>query len=124
MSAWENVPTDEDGWSAEETEEWLLGVFRELAGFARDAQMHDRDGYVCHVVGSVPCLALGHKPDDEGQWEDGLDGHEFGFDSDLICSNTRFDTACTYCENNYCEYEPFPSLWSLPGVAYTAREEV
>jgi len=117
MSAWETVPSVEDlaTWTDGEIEEYLRDVFDELSGYSDEARRHDRDGYFADLAWSEKCQALGHEPNEFGEWdEDEL--HESGWDGELLCVMTRYGEACTLCEGE-CSYEPAPNLWTLRGVA-------
>ena len=117
MSAWEDVPTGKDleDWETDELEEYLQDVYRDLRDYVQDAKLHDEDGYLCDLAGSEACLALGHVPNEHGEWSDEDDQHPSGWDGDLLCKATRYATACSYCEGE-CSFESLPRLWTLPGV--------
>jgi hypothetical protein len=111
VSAWEGPPEpgelDDD-----ELEEYLLDVFRELRLNFLERAGHDRDGYFCHVAGSTECMALGHKPNADGEWTDEDDDHHSAWDGDLICPATRYADACSQCEGE-CSMPDVPDLWAL-----------
>lgn len=69
---------------------------------------HNRDGYFAEVAGSEKCLALGHKPDPEQDWdtEELYDSHPYGWDGERLCIGTKYGAACTECESEDCPWEP------------------
>lgn len=117
MSAWEDVPTVAEmaEWSEEDSEEWLVDAFDELAGYFAESKRHDQNGYMAREAGSKWCLELGHKPNEYGDWpeDDGI--HESGWEGTLLCKATQYDTCCTECEGE-CDYEWPPPIWAMSGV--------
>jgi hypothetical protein len=119
VSAFDAVPTLTDVNEMEQDGDldWYMEqVYDEIAEAHRERAHHDRDSFFCDYAGSEDCLALGHQPDDEGNWDD--DNHQMGWDGDVICPATRSGAACSQCEGE-CNFDGEPlfgtreDLWKL-----------
>ena len=119
MSAWEGIPAAGE-LDEIEMEEWLTDLFDDLRADFRERRFHDRDGYLCDLAGSEQCLALGHRPDENGEWELD-DDHQGGWDGDVICPATKYATACTSCESADCPMQELPNLWALASATPTTE---
>ncbi|NQX36266.1 hypothetical protein [Herbiconiux sp. VKM Ac-2851] len=105
-------PIDEDD---------LADVFWTLRWHHRERATHNADGYLCEMAGSTQCLALGHHPDENGEWDE--DTHPVGWDvGDPLCPATRFEAACTTCEGPVSDCESQRDIisrdefWALVGT--------
>ena len=117
LGPWDDVPEVDQEW-LEFTDDELEGILGSLAAsLAYEQQQykpHDQDGWFAEFAGSTACLALGHKPNEYGEWdEDAI--HESGWDGETLCTSTKYGSACTHCEGE-CDMQAPPSLWALPGV--------
>lgn len=106
-----------DGFSAaqpvENEDDWLDCVRWPVNVAWMERKNHDRDGYLCDIAGSPACIALGHTPNADGDWEEDDEDHPSGWGDGVICPATRYADACTYCESEDCPWQPFDTsaLW-------------
>lgn len=108
-----------DGYTAADPvpdEDWNDEVRRRVNRNLQERRFHNSDGFMCYLAGDPECLALGHKPDPDGEWYDG-DLHVNGWNGDTVCPETRWGTACTECETETgdCDYEApdVRAFWDL-----------
>jgi hypothetical protein len=100
----EHEPIEDDDWVDEVR--WQVNLW-----WQERREGHDQDGYFCDAAGDPTCLALGHKPDEDGEWE--YDTHPSGWEGEQVCPATRYDSACTVCEGE-CQWGQFfdpTALW-------------
>ena len=106
MSAWEDVPTPAETAMMErdgELDEYMRDVYTDLLRAKRECKLHDSDWFLCDSAGGKDCLALGHKPEPDGQWDD--ETHPVGWNDEPICPATQYGAACSYCENECDAWE-------------------
>jgi hypothetical protein len=100
-------------------EDWLDVVRWDVNRYWAERGFHNRDGFLCDFAGDPSCLALGHTPDPETEWDDD-DDHPYGWGGNPICPATKYATACTECESDDCEWDgptDARSFWALFGKA-------
>ena len=107
---------DVDGYTSADPvadEDWLDEVRWQVNRNWQEKPFHNRDGYMCEEAGSPECLALGHQPDTDGDWND--DEHPSGWGYEPVCPATQYGSACSECESDDCSWTPTDSaaFWEL-----------
>lgn len=87
----------------------------------RSSGGHKQDSFFCMTAGSSECLALGHDQDNLDE-----DIHYPGWDGEILCTATKYDTACSDCEGECAvedllkplDREAFWALFRAPEVPH------
>lgn len=131
MALWEElqvIAMDYASLSSEEVEDDLQWHLSLIPAHHRERMMHNSEGWLAECAFSEKCLALGHKPGEDGEdgdpdWDQHYaDGdHVYGWDAEMICVGTKHGIACSECESPDCEYDfgRIPSIWEM----VSAKEE-